>query len=113
MEGKWKPLMLWMSIPALLMISMFSYPAEKYEPWLLALVLIAALGFMERAVRAREYSLAVASVVVVVGFSPLLLVVKTFLIMVLVCIATGAALVTAFRSHPSLEAAPALSGRSA
>jgi hypothetical protein len=113
MEGKWKPLMLWVSIPALLIVSIFSYPAERYEPWLLGLILIAALGFMERAVRAREYSLAVASVVVVVGFSPLLLVVKAFLIMGLVCIVTGAALIAAFRSRPSLEVAPALSGRSA
>ncbi|HLK65715.1 MAG TPA: hypothetical protein VKU19_19890 [Bryobacteraceae bacterium] len=90
----------WMSIPALLVLSMFSYPASRYEPWFAALVIVAALVFIHQAVRSGEYSRAVALIAVVVALSPLFLVVKIFLVMGVVCIMTGAALFTVFRAHP-------------
>jgi len=92
--------MRWAPIPVLMAASMFSYAAAKYEPFLVAVAIGAALGFIYQAVRSREYTRAAGLVVVVVAFSPLYLALKIFLTMGLVCITTLALFVSTFRRRP-------------
>jgi len=90
----------WMSIPALLIASMFSYAAGRYESFLAAAVIVASLAFVKKAVESREYSWAAGLVAIIVAFSPLFLATKLFLMMGLICTVTLMALVAALRPRP-------------
>jgi len=90
----------WISIPALVMASMFSYFAARYETLFAAIVTLGAIVFVERAIRFKQYSWAAALVAIVVVFSPFLLAVKIFLLMGLICIATFTTLLAVFRPQP-------------
>jgi hypothetical protein len=87
----------WVSIPALLVASMFSFVAAGYEPLLNGVICMGAIIGVQRAVWAREYLWGGGCVAIVVAFSPLVLVVKIFLLMGLTCVAAVITLFAAFR----------------
>jgi hypothetical protein len=90
----------WVSLPALLIASMFSRSAASYELLVDFVICLGAIIFVQRAVRLREYFWAAGLVAIAVVFSPLLLVVKIFLLMGFTCIATFVTLLAAFRKQP-------------
>ena len=92
----------WVSIPALLIASMFSRYAASYELPVNLVVCLGTLVFFQRAVWLKEYCWAAGLVAIVVVFSPLSLVVKIFVLMGVACIATFVALLAAFRTQPVL-----------
>src|SRR5207253_992434 len=85
----------WVSLPALLIGSMFSHSAANYELLLNWLICLGAIIIVQRAVSAKKYFWAAGFVAIAVVFSPLMLVVKIFLLMGFTCIATFATLLTA------------------
>src|SRR5437016_3848744 len=87
----------WGSIPVLAIASMFSYFAARYEPLVDVVICLGAIVFIQRAVWLKEYFWAAGLVAIVVVFSPLLLMVKIFLLMGITCIGTFAALFGALR----------------
>ena len=64
------------------------------------LICLAAIVFILRAVRLKEYFWAAGLVAIAVVFSPLILMVKIFLLMGFTCIATFVTLLAAFRRQP-------------
>jgi hypothetical protein len=92
----------WVSLPVLLIASMFSRFAASYELLVDLVICLGAVILVQRAVRSKEYLWAAGLVAIVVVFSPLLLVVKIFLLMALTCVATFVTLVAAFRTQPLL-----------
>jgi hypothetical protein len=88
------------SIPVLLIASMFSRYAASYELLVDCVICLGAVIIAQRAVQAKDYFWAAGFVVVAVVFSPFVLVVKIFLLMGVTCIATLAALFAVFRAQP-------------
>lgn len=114
-EGKWAVLrgscvffpmvtktIKWVSLPALLIASLFSRFAASYELLVDLVICLGAVILVQRAVRSKEYFWAAGFVAIVVVFSPLLLVVKVFLLMGLTCIAAFVTLLAALRTQPIL-----------
>ena len=93
----------WLSIPVLLIASIFARYAAAYEFTLNLVVCLGAVVCVLRAVQFREYSWAAGFLAIAVVFSPLFLVEKIFLLMGLTCMAICFTLFAAFRTH----AAPA------
>jgi hypothetical protein len=93
-------IMKWVWLPALLIASMFSGSAASYEFLLDFVICLAAVIFLQRAVRLKEYFWAAGLVTIAVVFSPLLLMVKLFLLVGFTCIATFVTLLAAFRTQP-------------
>jgi len=87
----------WISIPVLLIASLFGFCAASYEPLVDLAICLGAIIFIQRAIRLREYFWAAGFLAIVVVFMPLPLVVKIFLLMGFTCVATFANLLTAFR----------------
>ena len=92
----------WISLPALLVATMFSRYAAGYELLIDFVVCLGAIFFVQRAVWMKEYYWAAGFVAIAVVFSPFALAVKIFLLMGLVCVATSATLASAFRTKPLL-----------
>ena len=90
----------WVSIPVLLIASLFACCTASYEPLVDLVICIGAIIFIQRAVRLREYFWAAGFLTIVVVFSPLSLVVKIFLLMGFTCIAAFVTLLAAFRTQP-------------
>jgi hypothetical protein len=90
----------WSSIPILLMGAMFSGYAASYQLAADLAICLGAVILVQYAVRSKEYFWATGFVVIVVVFSPLLLVVKIFLLIGLTCIAAFGTLLAAFRTQP-------------
>ena len=90
----------WVSIPVLLMASMFSRYAASYEQLVDLVICLSAVILVWRAVGLKDYYWAAGFVAIVVVFSPLLLGVKIFLLMGLTCTASFATLLAAFRTQP-------------
>ena len=93
-------IMKWISIPALLIASMFPRSAASYEFMLDVLICLGAVIFVQRAVRLKQYTWAAGFVAIAVVFSPLFLAVKIFLLTGLTCILTLVVLLGAFRTQP-------------
>ena len=91
----------WVSIPALLIASIFSPAAASYEFQVDCVICLGALIVVQRAVRFEKYLWAVGFVSVAVVFSPLLLLVKIVLLMGATGIATFGTLLASFRTQPS------------
>jgi hypothetical protein len=89
----------WCTIPVLVIASMFSYFAGRYEPLVASVVCLGAIILIQRAVWSREYSWAAGLVAVVVSFSPLPLTVKIFLLMSIACVGTWVAFLGTVRPH--------------
>ena len=90
----------WVSLPALLIASMFSRSAASYELLVDLVICLGAIIFVQRAVRLKEYFWAAGFVAIAVVFSPLLLVVKISLLMGFTCIAAFVNVLAAFRTQP-------------
>ncbi|MGD0772734.1 MAG: hypothetical protein ABSC05_07925 [Candidatus Solibacter sp.] len=90
----------WVSIPVLLIASVFSRFAASYELAVDLAICLGAIILVQRAVWRKEYFWAAGFVSVALVFSPLLLVTKIFLLMGLTCVATFLALLAAFRRQP-------------
>jgi hypothetical protein len=88
------------SLPVLLIASMFSRFASSYELIIDCLICLAAILFVQRAVWSKEYSWAAGFAAIVVVFSPLLLVIKIPLLMSFAGIAMLLTLVATFRMQP-------------
>jgi ATP/ADP translocase len=91
----------WVSLPALLMGSMFSIYAASYEFLLNAAICLGAIVVVQRAVRKREYFWAAALVAIAVVFSPLALAIKIFFLMGLTSVATVAASLASWKRQPA------------
>lgn len=89
------------SLPVLLVASLFSHYAANYELLVNCVVCMGAIIFVQRAVRLEEYFWAAGFVAIAVVFSPLLLVVRIFLLMGLACIVTFVTLLAALRKQPA------------
>ena len=94
------------SVPLLLIASMFSRFISNNELQLNSIVCLGALFFIPRALQLKDYSWAAGLASLAIVFSPALLVVKVGLLMGLTCIVTFATLFAAFRYQP-LQAARA------
>ena len=100
-----KKILKWVSIPFLLIASLFACCTASYEPALDCAICAGSLFFVARAVRLHEYFWGVGFLAIVVVFSPLSLMFKIFLLMGFVCIATFVNLLAAFRTQllPAVE----------
>lgn len=94
----------WVSLPVLLTGSMFSRFAASYELLLDVVICLGALFVVQRAVWVKEYLWAAAFVLIAVVFSPVMLVVKIFLLMGSTCIAAFVTLLVAWKRQPLLAA---------
>lgn len=94
-------IMKWISLPVLLIASIFSRSAASYEFLLDILICLGAVIFVQRAVGLRQYAWAAGFVPITVAFSPFLLVVKIFLLTGFVCTLMFVALLGAFRTQPA------------
>jgi hypothetical protein len=90
----------WISLPVLLIGSLFGRLAGNYGFVLDLLVCASALVVVERAVSFREYLWAAAFVGVAIVFSPLALLIKIFLLMGFTCIAALAGVYAALKPQP-------------
>jgi hypothetical protein len=90
----------WVSIPVLLITSLFACCAASYEPLVDCVIFAGVIVFVQRAVRLQEYFWAAGFLAIGVVFTPLPLVVKIFLLMGFSRIATLANLLAAFRTEP-------------
>jgi len=92
----------WLSLPVLLIASLFSEYAKSYEFLVNSVVCLGAIVFSAQwAFRYKEYFWAAGFVGIAVLFCPLSLLVKIFLLMGLACIVMLAALLAAFQTQPS------------
>ena len=87
----------WISLPALLIASMFSRSAASYELLVDFLICLAAIVFVQRAIQFKEYFLAAGFVAIAVVFSPLLLLLKVVVLTALTCVVTFVAFLAALR----------------
>jgi hypothetical protein len=90
----------WVSLPALLAASMFSRSAAGNELMVDFVVCLGAVFFIQRAIRLKEYFWTAGFVAIAVVFSPLLLVLKIFLLLGFTCIAAFITLLAAFKTQP-------------
>ena len=90
----------WASLPVLLVGSLFSHSAERYELLLSSLICMGAIIVVQQAVWRKEYPWAAAFVVIAMIFSPLTAAVKIFLLLAVICVATSLTLLAAFRMQP-------------
>src|SRR3954468_16822065 len=87
----------WISLPVLLIASLFTRFAGNYELVVNLLVCAGALVALGRAASLREHLWAAAFLVVAIVFSPLMLIVKIFLLLGFTCIASLAAVYAAWK----------------
>lgn len=100
----------WISIPVLLVASMFSRYAASGEHLVDFVICLGAIVFLCRAAWMREYYWGAGVLAIVVVFSPLSLALKIFVLMAFTCLAAFVALVVALgcgrRRRPTQTAAP-------
>jgi ABC-type transport system involved in multi-copper enzyme maturation permease subunit len=90
----------WVSVPALLIGSIFSYFATSYEPLLIFAICLGGAILAGRALHCKQYFLAAGFVATVVASSPLALASMIFLLMGLACIGVSATVFATFRPRP-------------
>jgi hypothetical protein len=91
----------WVGIPVVLIVSPLSGLAGGYEPLLNALVCMAAILMLQRAILFHQYVSGAGFIAVAVVFGPFLLPVKIFLLLSLACVASFSAVLAGFRTQPS------------
>ncbi len=91
----------WITIPLLLIGSMFTRYATSYEILLNVTICIGALVVVQQAFRARSYLWAAGFVAIAIVFSPLILVAKIFLLMSFTCVASFVTLLDTWKTRPS------------
>jgi hypothetical protein len=90
----------WLSIPLLLIASLFACCTAHYEPLVDLVICLGAIVCIVRAVWLREYFWAAALLAILAVFTPLSLVAKIFLLMSFTSIAVFITLLAAFRAQP-------------
>ena len=90
----------WISLPVLLAGAMFSSYAARYELLLDVVICLGAIIIVQRAIWIKEYFWAAGFVAIAVVFSPLVLVMKIFLLMGFTCIAIFLTLLVAWKPQP-------------
>jgi hypothetical protein len=91
----------WVSVPALLLGTIFTYVAAGYAPLLnLALCLTGAI-LAGRSLHGKQYFLAAGFIALAVAASPFPIGSRIFLLMGLACIGASATVFTAFRTQPA------------
>jgi hypothetical protein len=90
----------WLSVPVLMTAAMLSRFAVDYELLADVTMCLAAVALTVRAVRSKENFLAAGHAAVAVAVSPLLLVVRVFLLMGFFYVAALLTLSVAFRTQP-------------
>ncbi|MEX2260352.1 MAG: hypothetical protein WD696_00295 [Bryobacteraceae bacterium] len=90
----------WASLPVLLIGSMFSHAAESYGFLLDWVTCLVAIIIVQRTVWVKEYFWAAGFVAIAVVFSPLMPVVKIFLLMGFTCIAAFVTLLAVWKTQP-------------
>ena len=90
----------WGSLPVLLIGAIFSCSAASYERLLDFVICLGAIIIVQRAVRVKERFWAAGFVAIAIVFSPLMLVVKLFLLMGFLCMATLATLLATWKTKP-------------
>lgn len=90
----------WASIPVLLVTSIFWRCAASYEPVVDLLICAGAIILVLRAVWLKEYYWASGLAAIGVGFSPVGLASKIFLLMGIGCVTLVAASVATLRTQP-------------
>ena len=91
----------WMSLPVLLIGSLFARFAGNYEIVVNLLVCAGALVIFQRAVAIREYLWAAGFVCVAIVFSPFTLVIKIFLLLSFTSLGALTAVYAAWKAQPS------------
>ncbi len=91
----------WVSVPVLLVASLFAFCAASYEPLVDFAICLGAIVFVQRAIRLKEYFWAGGFLAIGVAFTPLSLAVKVFLLMGFAGLAAFANLLAAFRPQPA------------
>ena len=91
----------WVSIPVLLIASLFACCTASYEPLVDFAICLGAIVFVQRAIRSKQYFWSTGFLAIAIVFTPLSLMVKIFLLMGFTCIATFANLLAAFRTQPA------------
>jgi hypothetical protein len=100
MRHKIETVIEWVSVPALLLGTIFTYVTAGYAPLLnLALCLTGAI-LTGRALHGKQYFLASSFIAVAVAASPFPIGSRIFLLMGLACIGASATVFTAFRTQP-------------
>ena len=90
----------WISLPVLLTGPLFARFAWDYEIVVNLLVFAGALVVVERAVALREFLWAAAFLGVAVVFSPLMLIMKIFLLLTFTCMGALAAVYAVLKPQP-------------
>jgi hypothetical protein len=88
------------SVPALMIGSIFSYFAASYAPLMNLVICLGGAILAGRALQFRKYYLAAGFVALIIAASPLNLASKIFLLMGLACIGASATVYAAFRPQP-------------
>ncbi len=91
----------WVSIPVLLIASLFACCVPSYEAVVDWVICLGAAVLIQRAIRSQEYFWAGGVVAIAVAFTPFSLVVKIFLLMGVTCIAVLVKLFASFRPQPA------------
>jgi hypothetical protein len=92
-------IMKWISLPVLLIGSLFSRFAGSFEFAVNLLVCVGAMVVVQRAISLREYLWAAGFVNLAIVFSPLTLLIKIFLILSFNCIVALAAVYAAWKTQ--------------
>jgi hypothetical protein len=90
----------WASAPVLLFAAVFSSLEANYEALAGFVICTGAIILLQRAVWSKEYYWTAGFAATFVMFSPLVLVVKVFLLMGVACTVVFMALLAAFRAQP-------------
>ena len=91
----------WISIPALLIASVFSAYIAAFEFLVNFAVCLGAIFFVQRAIGKRQYHWAAGFAMIAVVFGPVQLVFKVFLLLGLACLATLGTVYRSFRKPES------------
>ena len=90
------------SIPVLLLASLFSHSAASYELHVDFVIWLAAILVVQRAVRCRQYVYVMEGIAAVLAFSPLSLVTKMFLGVGFLCIAASVIFLSTLRMQTAI-----------
>jgi hypothetical protein len=91
----------WVSIPVLLIASLFACCVPSYELLVDCVMCLGAAVLIQRAIQSQEYFWAGGVVAIAVAFTPFSLVVKIFLLMGITCLAVMVKLFVSFRPQPA------------
>ncbi|MGA7236176.1 MAG: hypothetical protein WBY44_10880 [Bryobacteraceae bacterium] len=91
----------WVSVPALLLGTIFTYAAAGFAPLLNFALCLTGVILAGRALHGREYFLAAGFVALTVAASPFPIGSRIFLLMGLACIGATATAFTVFRTQPA------------